>query len=61
MVCAHDMVRYRAIPEEVVAARVRVYKRPSDRRLRVKVIEATKQSEELAGVVNGLSLSSGAC
>ena len=55
------MVRYRAIPEEVVAARVRVYKRPSDRRLRVKVIEATKQSEELAGVVNGLSLSSGAC
>jgi len=50
------VVRYRAVPEDVVAARVRVYKRPSDGRLRVK---AKKESEELAGAVNGLSLSSG--
>ena len=54
---SHEIVRYRAIPEEVVSARVRVYKRPSEGRLRVKTKRA---SEELAGAVNGLSLSSGA-
>lgn len=50
------MVRYRAIPEEVVAARVRVYKRPSEGRLRAK---GKKETEALVGAVKGLSLSSG--
>ena len=55
--CGPGIVRYRAVPEEVVAARVRVYKRPSDGRLRVK----TKKESELVGAVKELSLSPGAC
>lgn len=54
----HGMIRYRVIPEGI--SRVRVYKRPSDGRLRGKMLKATKESEELTGAVNALSLSSGA-